>query len=130
MSEENAEILRRAFEHFNRTGEPDPGFFADDAVMDNSEGVIDPGVHRGPEAISEYAKSLGDIWTRQRVEPDEFIPVGADRVVVPVRIVSTGRDGIEVVARTASLFTLRAGKVIHWKTFQTKAEALKAAGLA
>jgi hypothetical protein len=47
MSEENAEILRRGFERFNRTGELDLDLFAPDAVIDNSEGVIEPGVHHG-----------------------------------------------------------------------------------
>jgi ketosteroid isomerase-like protein len=128
MPEENIEILRRGFEHFNMTREVDPDLFAPDAVMDNSEGIIDPGVHRGPEAIAEYNVALGALWTSQRVEPEEFIPVGSDRVIVPLRIVSIGRDGIEVAARTVSVFTLRDGNVTHWKTFQTKAEALKAAG--
>jgi len=49
-------------------------------------------------------------------------------VIVPQRIVSIGRDGIEVVARTASVL-LRGGSITHWKTFQTKTEALEAAGL-
>jgi hypothetical protein len=33
------------------------------------------------------------------------------------------------VAHTANLFTLHAGKVTEMKNFQTKAEALEAAGL-
>jgi hypothetical protein len=69
------------------------------------------------------------MWKSQRYEPEEFIPVGDDQVVVPQRIVSVGRDGVEVVAHTAPLFTLRGGKVIGWKNFQSKAEALEAAGL-
>jgi hypothetical protein len=56
--------------------------------------------------------------------------VGADWVVVAQRIISTGRDGIEVAARTAAVFTLEGRKITHWKTFQTKEEALEAAELA
>ncbi len=69
------------------------------------------------------------MWQSQRYEPQEFIPVGADQVVVPQRIVSVGRAGVEVVARTANLFTLGDGKVTHLKNFQTKDDALDAAGL-
>ena len=129
MSEENIQILRRGFEHWNRTGTLDTDLFAPDAVLDNSEGIIDPGVHRGPEAIAEYAAALTAIWTSQRVEPEELIPVGPNRVLVPQKIVSIGRDGIEVVARTTSVFTLQDDKVIHWKTFQSKEEALESVGL-
>jgi hypothetical protein len=67
----------------------------------------------GLEAIHRYVVDLGAIWSRQAVEPDEFIPVGADRVVVAQRIISTGRDGIEVAARTAAVFTLEGGKITH-----------------
>jgi len=129
MSEENAEILRRGFESFNRTGELDLELFATDAVWDNSQGIIDPGVYRGREGIGEYVVALGEIWNSQRVEPEELIPVDDDRVIIPQKIISTGRDGIEVVARTTSIFTLRDGKVVHIKTFQTKDEALEAGGL-
>jgi ketosteroid isomerase-like protein len=129
MSEENVEIVRAAFEHFRRTGEISLDFMAPDVVLDNSNGIIDPGMHRGLESVAEYIVALGDIWSRQTVEPDELIAVGADRVVVAQRIISTGRDGIEVVARTAGVFTLERGKITHWKTFQTKQEALEAAGL-
>src|SRR5262249_24969795 len=114
---------------WNRTGRLDPDLFAPDAVMDNSEGIIEPGVHRGPGAIVGYAEALTAIWTSQRVEPEEFITVDPDRVIVPQKIISTGRDGIEVTARTTSVFTLRDGKVTHMKTYQSKAEALEAAGL-
>ena len=69
------------------------------------------------------------MWESQRYEPEEFIPVGGDQVVVRQVIVSVGRDGVEVVAHTANLFTLHAGKVTCMKNFQTKAEALEAAGL-
>jgi len=50
-------------------------------------------------------------------------------VVVPQKIVSVGRDGVEVVAHTAVLFKLHAGKVTYWKNFQTQTEALEAARL-
>ncbi|HET9120049.1 MAG TPA: hypothetical protein VFN72_05915 [Solirubrobacterales bacterium] len=55
--------------------------------------------------------------------------MGADWVVVGQRIISTGRDGIEVAARTAAVFTLEGGKITYWKTFQTREEALEAAEL-
>ncbi len=130
MSEENVEILRRGYEHFSRTGELDPDRWDPDALFDNSNAIFaDPGVYRGRDAIEGFLASQGEMWQSQRYEPQELIPVGADRVVVTQRIVSVGRDGVEVVAHTANLFTLRDGKVIHFKNFQTKDEALEAAGL-
>jgi hypothetical protein len=69
------------------------------------------------------------MWKQVRFEPQEFIPVGEDKVVVPVRMIVVGRDEIETVARNAQVVALREGKVTHMKAFQGKAEALEAAGL-
>jgi ketosteroid isomerase-like protein len=130
MSQENIEVVRRGYERFSRTGRLDPDGWDPDAVFDNSNAIFaDPGVYRGRDAIEGFLAAQGEMWESQRYEPQEFIPVGTDRVVVTQRIVSVGRDGVEVVARTANLFTLRDGKVTHLKNFQTKDEALEAAGL-
>ena len=70
------------------------------------------------------------MWESQRFEPEEYIPVGEDQVLVPQRIISLGRDGVETIARNANLYTLRRGQAVRVKTFQTKAAALEALGLA
>jgi ketosteroid isomerase-like protein len=54
------------------------------------------------------------------------IPAGDDQVLVSHRIVSVGRDGVETVAHNANLLTMRDGKAVHIKAFQTKADALEA----
>jgi hypothetical protein len=121
--------VRRIYEA-GEAGDLDPDDWDADAVFDNSNAIFaDPGVYRGFDRIREFFIAQGEMWESQRYEPEEFIPVGVDQVVVPQRIVSVGRNGVEVVARTANLFTLHAGKVAHWKGFQTKAEALEATGL-
>ena len=126
MSQENVEIVRRTYE----TDDPDPDLYDSEAVLDNSNAIFtDPGVYRGLDQIREFFDAQGEMWESQRYEPQEFIPIGVDQVVVSEQIVSVGRDGVEVVARVATLYTLRAGKVTHLKNFQTKAEALEAAGL-
>src|SRR6476661_7689749 len=123
MSQQNVEIVRRGYERFSRTGELDRDQWDADAIF------ADPGVYRGFDRIREFFIAQGEMWKSQRYEPEEFIPVGVDQVVVPQKIVSVGRNGVEVVAHTANLFTLHAGKVTSMKNFQTKTEALEAAGL-
>jgi ketosteroid isomerase-like protein len=130
MSHENVEALQRGYEHFSRTGELDPDGWDADAVLDNSNAIFaDPGVYRGFDRIRQFFIAQGEMWASQRYEPQAFIPVGVDQVVVSQEIVSIGRDGVEVVARNAPLYTLRAGKVTRLQNFQTTAEALEAAGL-
>jgi ketosteroid isomerase-like protein len=40
-----------------------------------------------------------------------------------------GRDGIELEAPFAAIFTLRDGKIARWQAFWDKQKALEAAGL-
>jgi hypothetical protein len=61
--------------------------------------------------------------------PQDYIPMGGEQVVVPVRLIAVGRDGVETIARSAHLVTVRGGRVAHIKAFQTRTEALEAAGL-
>jgi hypothetical protein len=56
------------------------------------------------------------MWDRQRFEAEEFIAA------------EQGRDGTETIAHNARVFTVREGRIVHMKAFQTKVEALKAAG--
>jgi hypothetical protein len=69
------------------------------------------------------------MWKHQQTEPEEFIPVGEDRVVVPIRIVSIGRDDVETVAHAVLVMTVRERKIAHITGYQSKAEALEVIGL-
>ncbi|MDX6582580.1 MAG: hypothetical protein QOI10_1764 [Solirubrobacterales bacterium] len=129
MAHENVEIVRRGFEEFVRTGDFDPELFDPKVEFDNSNAMLDGAVYRGPEGVREYLSLLREMWKQVRIEPREFIPVGEDQVVVPLRMIVVGRDEIETVARAANLFTLRDGRVTHFKAFQSKADALQAAGV-
>ena len=92
MSEDSVEVVRRGYEHFRRTGELDPDGWDPDALFDNSNAIFaDPGVYRGRDAIEGFLAAQREMWPSQRYEPQEFIPVGPDRVVVTQRIISVFR---------------------------------------
>ena len=134
MSQENVEVVRRALDAFNqrafdRTTEGDLSVYDSNVVLDTTTGAFDGGVNRGHDGLREGLSRVLGMWKRQRFEPQEFISVGEHNVVVPIRIVSVGRDEIETVARAAVVYTLRDGRITHLKTFQSKADALKAVGL-
>ncbi len=127
MAQQNVEIVRHGFEEFMRTGDFDPEVFDPEVEFDNSNAELDGAIYRGPEGVREYLSLLREMWNKVRFEPHEYIPVGKDRVVVPVRMIVVGRGEIEMVVRAANLFTLRDGRITHFKTFQSKADALEAA---
>ena len=86
MSQQNVEIVRRGFEEFVRTGDFDPELFDSDVEFDNSNAMLDGAVYRGPEGVRECLSLLREMWNQVRFEPQDFIPVGEERVVVSLRI--------------------------------------------
>ena len=132
MSQENVEVVRRGMEQFNQdfTAEDlNLDLLAPDIVFDNSNAGLDAAVYRGHDGMRELMSLLRGMWKLQRGEAQEFILVDADRVIVPFRIVSVGRENVEVMAHAAMLVTVGDGKITHMKSFQSKADALDAVGL-
>jgi hypothetical protein len=132
MSQENVEIVRRGMEPFNQhfeTPEVDLGSFAADLIVDNRAATFDGAVYHGHDGLREWLSLHRGMWKHQRTEPQEFIPVGEDRVVVPIRIVSIGRDDVETVAHAVLVMTVRERKIAHLTGYQSKAEALEAVGV-
>jgi ketosteroid isomerase-like protein len=135
MSQENVEIVRRIYEKWEDLVLADPDdksfddFFDSAIEVDNSNAVFDGAVYCGRDGLREYLALLREAWTSLRLEPEELIRVGEDQVVVAQRIFPRSTGGVEVIARSATTYTFRDGKVIRIKTFQSKAEALEAAGL-
>ena len=61
---------------------------------------------------------------------DDPVEVAEDLLIAENVAYMRGRDGIEVEARSAWLITVRNGEQTSLTLFQTKREALEAAGLA
>ena|SRR5438093_1336006 len=132
MSPENVEIVREAIERFNQylnADKLDLSLFAPDVVLDNSNAAFDGSVYHGHDGVREWSSWTRGMWKRQEIQGQEFIPAGEDQIVVSVRLVSVGRDGVEVVAHGGAVMTVREGEITHLKTFQSKSDALEAVGL-
>ena len=129
MSQENVEIVRRGYEHFNRTGEPDYSVLDPEVVYDVSRRAFDPIVYHGHDGVREFLALIREQWATMRLEPQDFVDAG-DNVVVSLRLVGVGKEsGAETTANAAHLWTFRGGKIVRQTTFQTMDEALEAAGL-
>jgi ketosteroid isomerase-like protein len=129
MSQENVEIVRQGYEHFNRTGEVDYSNLDPEVVYDVSRRTFDPMVYHGHEGVREFVALIRGQWASMRLEPKKFVDA-EDKVVVAVRLVGVGKEsGAETTANAAHVWTFRDGKIIRQTVFQTMAEALEAAGL-
>jgi ketosteroid isomerase-like protein len=86
------------------------------------------GVYQGFDEFQRFWKGYFDAFEAIRAEPDRFINAG-DSVVVPNVVHMRGRDGIEVSARSAVVWTIRGGRITRICLYQETQEALKAVGL-
>jgi ketosteroid isomerase-like protein len=129
-TQEKIEVVRRAIDAFNDRDldtamrEVGPEVEVD---WSRSRGV-EAGIYRGYDACRGFWSTFIDTFDRVTVAADEFIDSG-DHVVVPNRACVRGREGIEVAARSASVVTLRGGRIVGWRLYQDKAEALESVGL-
>jgi ketosteroid isomerase-like protein len=131
MSQENVEIVRRGTDAYNR-GDLDGILenWAPDAVLDWSNSLgFDAGVYRGHGDIRAHWQRLFEAFDEVRIELVDPIEVEGDLLIVENLGYLRGRDGIEVQTRSAWLITIRDGALTSFTLYQTKQEALEAAGL-
>jgi ketosteroid isomerase-like protein len=131
MSQENVEVVRRAYEamnnrEFSRTSE----FLHPDVELDLSRNILNPDIYRGYDGFERLVSVVEDVWDDFRFELHDLVDAG-DQVVAEIAVAGTGRgSGVEAEMRIFNVWTLRRGKVIRFAGgYRQRAEALEAAGL-
>jgi ketosteroid isomerase-like protein len=132
MSQENVEIVRRAFDAFRR-GElaesleglsPDFEFHPSGRFMDTES------VYCGLEGMRIFWRTFRDAWEDIRIEIDRIEDLGDRVLTLGTFHGRTGGSSAEVSAESGWLHTFEDGLVIRMRSFATWDEALEAAGLA
>ena len=128
MSQENLEIVRRAFEAFQRGG-PDAmlDLFSDHVITYRAD--PDGATFDGKAGFRDAAADWTEDFSEWQVLPQEFIDLG-ERVLVRVLQIAQGRSsGVRVEEDYWFLFELTGGEVSKLSFYSRHAEALEAAGL-
>jgi ketosteroid isomerase-like protein len=130
VSQANVEIVKRVIEAWRRRDLDAAGQDNDpDVEVDWSRSPgVEAGIYRGGQAVRDFWTTFLDTWERITVSVDEFLDCG-DSVVVPNRTHFWGRDGIEVEAYGVVVVTLRDARIVQYRLFRERGEALKAVGL-
>ena len=127
MSEENVEIVRRIY--LNPAALTDAAPMAPDAEFDFTAVYPDQPVMRGIEAMRSF-RDAGPWGRSQHFQPERYLDVDDERVLVLVRATATGRgSGVPVETRIAHEITIRGGVIVRVKVHRGHSEALKALGL-
>ena len=130
MSEENVEIVRRHNKAWNQRDLTTVlALWRSDAEIDwsRSRGPL-KGVYRGHGGLKTF---WGEFWSTfevVEVELHDFRQTGP-YVLASNTARMRGREGVEVAARSTSVYTVENGQITRLRMFQERAEALEAAGL-
>jgi uncharacterized protein len=130
MSQENVDVVKQVIAATSR------GDFATVLALHHPdwEGTIPEeypvaGIWRGLDGVSEFAKEWLEAWEEFRIDPEEFSD-GGDAVVVTVRYWGRGAgSGVEITERWFYAYRLRDGKIIRWRPYADRREALNSVGL-
>jgi ketosteroid isomerase-like protein len=131
MSQENVEVIRDMYEHWAR-GEF-PADFIDPDITFTRIGAQTPdmeGEWRGFEAFSAVFADYIRPFSNLKIQAEEIIDLGDDRVLVLSRQTAEGKaSGVPIDHQFGELFTLRHGKVLRYASYWNRPEAITAAGL-
>jgi ketosteroid isomerase-like protein len=144
MSQENVELAREWYDVVNRwlesywaspeqpLGET-PGT---DGVFDRMchdaewDWLFSPETFRGRDQLLRAAADFIDTVGEWRIEVEEVIDGGRDRVLAILRILARGRSsGAPVYQRVFSVIIVRDGKIARIHDYTERAKALEATGL-
>jgi ketosteroid isomerase-like protein len=93
--------------------------------LDWSRRLLDPTMTRGYAGIRQFFEEVDGIFDEIVFEEEEVLDFGDD-----VLVVSTGRfrgrtSGVDVTAHGAIRWTIRDGKLVRFRFYQTKEDALE-----
>ena len=130
MSQENVEIARRGYE-LMKSGDIAAAvqIAAPDFEFDLSDLYPDAPILHGVDELLRWSDS--GPWSGSiHLEPERFIDVDPERVLVLVRVTATGGgSGVPVERRNAHELIFRDGLLVRLKVHADRQAALEAAGL-
>ena len=129
VSQENVEIVRSHFEAY-LSGDNESALAAYDPEVEFDATLRPEGqVYRGLEGVAEAMRVWTGAWEDWKVDVEDVIDAG-DRVLMIVSESGRGKgSGIEIDQKVFVVFTMRDGRIVRWKGFLDKNQALEAAGL-
>jgi ketosteroid isomerase-like protein len=130
MSQENVEIVRKAYDAFARGDMPTVLGQLDPAVVSYTASPLpDPEEHRGHEGFLQWVENWTGAFDQFAMDAEEYTEV-AENVVVRARQRATGASSGTPVEQTFwFLHVLRNGKISRIGIHATEDQALEAAGL-
>jgi ketosteroid isomerase-like protein len=125
MSEENVDIIRRAWEAYERRDveavlevlDPDVELFPARAVL---EGMP----YCGHEGFKKFLEDMMEDWEEFETKAEEFRQLDDGRVLVVGRFSATGKSGVELDAPAAWTCEVEGGKIVRVRFYPSAESAI------
>ena len=131
MSQENVEVIRTAYEAFDR-GDLEAVSRLHARTIEWQTSVEDPdaATHRGRVAVRRYIEGYMETFPRLRADLEECVEAGGDRVLATVRYTGRARaSGMDMDWRQWLVYTIKDGMIVRAAEYFDRDQALEAAGL-
>ena len=131
MSQENAEILRRAVQAFDRGNDDEwiAAWHPAAELYDFTELPDVPQPYRGHEGIRRWAANVRSVLGDFGMAPHAFTQVG-EAILMEIEVRGRGeQSGVPVAMMVYVLAWFRGDKIIRTRAFLDRPKALEAAGL-
>jgi ketosteroid isomerase-like protein len=129
MSRENVEVVRAIHDEWLHGGMALDRLDPNIAIIESKTIPGAPSA-QGIDAVRRYIESFANYWAEIRIEPQEYIEAGDQKVVVVARLVGRGKkSGVEVTRTWAYVWTIRAKRALRIEAHANRAEAFEAVGL-
>jgi ketosteroid isomerase-like protein len=132
MSQENVELVKLAYEAFDRGGlDRYMEHFTDDVDYRAVEGAPDDiGPIHGKDAVRAWLQDWIDTFDRFSMELVELIDAGENTVVIAERYGGRAKlSGVETDSLLWTVLTISDGKIARGREYPGRQQALEAAGL-
>ena len=132
MSQENVEVVRHQFQAFRDGGLDEAAkYWHPDIEWRAVEGAADDvGIIRGEGPLRRYYQDWIDTMDEMEAHVEEVLFHGGERVAAVVRNSGRGRaSGVLTEGRYYVACTVRDGRIVSGREYETRAQALQAVGL-
>ena len=128
MSQENVELAYRTYDAVNRRDLDALLALMDDDVEAGSRLVHVEGAYHGHDGVRRWWENVFAVWPDYSIEVLEMRDVGDLTIAALHTRGHAARSWMEMPETVWHVNRLRRGKCVWWRTFATRAEALKAVG--
>ena len=130
MSQENMDVVRRAWESVSSHGDLPFELWDEDLRMENMPEFPIQGPYDGHKGLARWRQDISEVIEDLRFDVEEVIDLDEERVLTVQRALGRGsHTGLEIDVLWASVLTLREGRIVHAQGYWTPEQAREAVGL-